>query len=174
MALAVCLLFDRRTERRLVTLWQALEERGISTLLTHTHGRHVPHLSYAVLREYDVDSVREEVLGLPAAGPLSLHFDAVSWFRRGRVALVPAVSAELVARQALVVEAARRAGAELHRHYQPGLWIPHCSVATRARREQAGDIAVTACDILPITATAERVALIDSSTGRRWPLDHPV
>ncbi len=58
MALAVCLLFDRRTERRLVHLWQAIEAAGIASLPSHTHGRHVPHLSYAVLRTFDVEAVR--------------------------------------------------------------------------------------------------------------------
>lgn len=174
MALAVCLLFDRRTEQRLVALWRALEDRGVPTLLTHTHGRHVPHLSYVVLRRFEVEPVRQAVTGLPAGPPIDLHFDAVGWFRRGRAALVPAVSGELIARQEQVVAAVTGAGAELHRHYQPGRWIPHCSLATRARHEQAGLLAAAAYDVLPLVATAERVALVDSSTGQRWPLDHLV
>jgi hypothetical protein len=174
MALAVCLLFDSRTERRVLALWQALEELGVPTLLTHTHRRHVPHLSYAVLRRYDIEAVLAEVKALRAQPLLEVHFDAVAWFRRGRGALVPAVSADLVSRQAAVVEATARAGAELHRHYEVGHWIPHCSLATRARRDQAGDIAGAAYDVLPLTATVEQAALIDSSTGRRWPLDHLV
>lgn len=174
MALAVCLLFDRRTEQRILALWSALEEQGVPTLLTHTHGRHVPHLSYAVLREWEVEPVRQAVAGLAAGPPLTLHFDAVAWFRRGRAALVPAVSADLVVRQQRVVEAVTATGAELHRHYQPGHWIPHCSLATRTRRDQAGDLAATAYDVLPIAATVDRAALVDSSTGRRWPLDHVV
>jgi hypothetical protein len=174
MALAVCLLFDVRTEQRLVALWRALEEGGVPTLLTHTHGRHVPHLSYVVLREYDVDRVRRAAAGLPDAPPLSLHFDAVAWFRRGRASLVPAVSGALVTRQQQVVDAVAATGAELHRHYQPGRWIPHTSLATRVHRGQVGDLAATAYDVLPLEATADRVALVDSSTGNRWPLDHLV
>lgn len=174
MALAVCLLFDRRTEQRLVALWHALEDRGVATLLTHTHGRHVPHLSYAVLREFDVEQVRQTVAALPEGRPLTLHFDAVAWFRRGRVALIPAVADDLVARQQQVVSAVSATGAGLHRHYQPGHWIPHTSLATRARRAQAGDLAATAYDVLPLVATADRAALVDSGTGQRWPLDHLV
>jgi hypothetical protein len=40
MALAVCLLFDRRTDRALRALWHRLEELGVPTLASHTHGRH--------------------------------------------------------------------------------------------------------------------------------------
>lgn len=170
MALAVCLLFDPSTERRLVALWRALEERGVPTLLTHTHGRHLPHLSYVVLREYDVGRVRAAVARLPAGPPLALHFDALAWFRRGRGALVPAVSGELVDRQQRVVDAAVATGAELHHHYEPGRWIPHAGLATRARRSQMGDLAGAAYDVLPLTATTDRCALIDSGTGARWPL----
>lgn len=170
MALAVCLLFDPATERRVVALWGALEERGLPTLLTHTHGRHVPHLSYAVLREYDVGAVRQAVARLPAGPPLRLHFDAVAWFRRGRAALVPAVSADLVARQQRVIEAVAGTGAELHHHYEPDRWIPHAGLATRARRHQMADLAGAAYDVLPLVATADRAALVDSSTGERWPL----
>ena len=50
MALAVCLLFDARGERAIRALWDQLETLGVPSLRSHTHGRHVPHLSYAVLR----------------------------------------------------------------------------------------------------------------------------
>ena len=93
MALAVCLLFDARTERALRLLWQRLEDAGVPTLLSHTHGQHVPHLSYAVLRQFDVEQVREAVEGLPDGGPVSLHFDALGLFRRSRAWLVPGVAA---------------------------------------------------------------------------------
>lgn len=171
MALAVCLLFDRRTEQRLVALWRALEERGVSTLLTHTHGRHVPHLSYAVLRRFEVEPVRQAVSALPAAAELTFTFDAVACFRRGRAALIPGVSGDLVDRQQRVAEAVTTAGAELHQHYRPGAWIPHCSLATRVRRAQLEEVAGVAYDVLPLAATADRLALVDSGTGERWPVD---
>lgn len=173
MALAVCLLFDGRSERRLLAMWQALDSRGVPTLLTHTHRRHVPHLSLVVLRRYDVEEVRRALAALPASAPCEVHFDAVARFRRGRVALVGAVSAELISRQARAVAAAEGVGAEVHTYYRPGRWIPHTSVATRARRSQEGDL-VAAHDMLPLTATLTRAALIDNSTGQRWRLDHLV
>lgn len=98
MALAVCLLSDRRTERRLVHLWQAIEAAGIASLPSHTHGRHVPHLSYAVLRTFDVEAVRAAL----------------------------------------------------------------------------GDLAALAYDVLPVDGVADRLALVDSASGRRWFLDRVV
>jgi hypothetical protein len=174
MALAVCLLFDPDTARAMRQLWERLEAVGTRTLATHTHGRHVPHLSYAVLRTYDVETVAAAVDALPSAAPLALRFDAVGLFRRGRAALLPSASADLQTRQTAVVRACEGVGAELHHHYRPGSWIPHSSLATRVRREDLGAMATAAFDILPLEAVAQACDLIDSSTGQRWPLTHLV
>ena len=39
---------------------------------------------------------------------------------------------------------------------------------------QLGEVAAVAYDVLPLKAIADRVALVDSSTGQRWPMDHLV
>jgi 2'-5' RNA ligase len=171
MALAVCLLFDPVTDRAIRQLWARVEGyEGVDTLLTHTHRNHVPHLSYAVLRTFDVDAIQAAVSALPPGPLLPLRFDAVGVFRRRRAALMPAASADLLARQAAVVEAVVATGADLHLHYRPGSWIPHCSLATGVRRAAIGNLTVAAFDILPLHATATTAALVDSSTGQRWPL----
>lgn len=172
MALAVCLLLDSRTDRAVRQLWDRLESAGIGTLRTHTHGRHVPHVSYAVLRSWDLDAVQEAVAGLPDRGAVPLHFDALGLFRRSRSWLVPAAPADLVPRQQDVVKAVLGTGADLHRHYEPGLWVPHCTLAPRVRLEQLSTLAALVYDVLPLHATADRAALVDSSTGRRVPLPH--
>jgi 2'-5' RNA ligase len=172
VALAVCLLFDDRTDRALRSLWARLELLGVRTLLSHTHGRHVPHLSLAVLREYDVEAVLTAVSKLPAAAATPLYFDALGMFRRSRCWLVPAVGSDLLTRQERVVNAVVETGADLHRHYRPGLWVPHCTVAPRLRLEQLATVAATVYDVLPLEAVAERAALVDSGTGERWPLPH--
>ncbi|GAA2632911.1 2'-5' RNA ligase family protein [Dactylosporangium fulvum] len=170
MALAVCLLFDSRTERALTSLWDRLEEQGVATLRSHTHGSHHPHLSYVVLLRWDLAAVRDTVVALPDRGGCEVTFDALGAFRRGRICLVPAVPADLVARQQGVVEAVRATGALVHTHYEIGAWLPHCSVATRARSEQLPVVATTVFGMLPLTARITRAALIDSGTGELWPL----
>lgn len=171
MALAVCLLLDPHSERAVRALWQRLEHDGIATLLTHTHGRHVPHLSYAVLRSYDLEPVRTALHALPDAGPMTLHFDALGMFRRSRTWLVPAVTSDIATRQERVVEALEHTGADLHRHYRPGVWVPHCTLAPRTTLDQLPSIAAAVYDVLPLVATTERAALIDTSTGQVHPLD---
>jgi 2'-5' RNA ligase len=172
MALAVCLLFDRRTDRALRALWDRLEELGVPTLASHTHGRHVPHLSYAVIHDGDADAVLPAVRTLPDGGPVALRFDGLGMFRRGRSWLVPAVASEIVRRQEAVVAAVRATGAELHRHYDPGAWMPHCTVAPRVPLPMLPVLAAAVYEVLPLEGSADRAALIDSGTGETWPLDH--
>jgi 2'-5' RNA ligase len=170
MALAVCLLFDGPADRALRRLWDRIEERGVPTLRSHTHGLHRPHLSLAVLLDWDLGKVRAAVEGLPDGGSFEVHFEAVGVFPRGRVSIVPSGPADLVARQQTVVETVRRTGALVHKHYEIGRWLPHCSLAPRASLRELPAVAALAYDVFPLTARVTSAALINSSTGENWPL----
>ena len=170
MALAVCLLFDARTDRLLRQLWARLEAQGVRTLQSHTHGRHHPHLSYAVLLEWDLDPVRAALDRLPDGGPVTVSFHGTVAFPRGRAALAPSLTADVARRQESVSRAVGETGAVLHRHYLRGEWVPHVSVATRATGTQLATVVREVADVLPLRGRAERAVLIDSSTGRLWPL----
>jgi 2'-5' RNA ligase len=167
VALAVCLLFDAHGEAAIRRLWRRLEEEGVQTLLTHTHGLHVPHLSYAVLRSYDVDKVAAALARLPAAGPVSLRLDAFGMFRRSRTSLVPSPTSDLSRRHERVVEAVESTGAELHQHYRPGVWVPHCTLAPRTTLDRLPTIGAVVFDMLPLVTTADRAALIETASGAR-------
>lgn len=170
MALAVCLLFDRRSDRAIRGLWDRVEERGVASLRSHTHRRHVPHVSYAVLREWDQDVVAEALSGNGSGDPVELSFDGVGVFRRGRIWLVAGVNADVAVRQQRVVDALTATGADLHKHYRPGVWLPHCSLAPRATLTQLPDVVATAMDVLPLRVTLDHAALVNSSTGNVSPL----
>lgn len=168
MALAVCALFDAAGERLVRGLWARLDDAGIGSPLSHTHGRHHPHLSLAVLREWDLDSVRDTLGRLPDGGGFPANVQGTVVFPRGRVALAVAVPAEVAVRRARVASALMASGAQLHKHYRPTSWIPHVSVATRAPGPLL-PVAVTAIsDVLPVTLTVARAALVDTSTGETW------
>lgn len=174
MALAVCLLFDRGSDRLVRGLWGRVEELGVTTLASHTHGRHHPHLSLAVLRSWDLDRVRSALEALPAGDPVSVSCHGSLVFPRGRVALAPSADADLVRRQEGVVTALASTGADLHRNYAPGRWVPHISVATRTPASRLSAVTTAIADAVPIVVRLERAALIDSGTGQTWPLSHLV
>jgi hypothetical protein len=164
VALAVCLLFDRRSERTLRALWDGLEIRGVPSLRSHTHGRHVPHVSYAVLRTWDLAAVVAALASLHAGDPVELNFDGLGLFRRGRAWLLAGVTADFAARQERVISAAQASGADIHKHYQHGSWVPHCSIAPRASLAQLPSLTATVYDVLPLRARLDRAA-----TGERRP-----
>jgi 2'-5' RNA ligase len=172
MALAVCLLFDARTRSDVRGLWSRLEAEGVGTLQSHTHGRHHPHLSYAVLRSWDLARVEPALAALPGSGPFSMSCHGALAFPRGRVALAPAVTADLARRQEQIVSAVLATGADLHRNYRPGSWVPHVSVATRAQGSQLPTVVRAIADMLPLTVRVDRAGLVDSSTGETWLLGH--
>jgi hypothetical protein len=155
VALAVCLLFDRRSERAVRALWDRLEQDGVASLRSHTHGRHVPHVSYAALGGGD---------------PVEMSFDGVGVFRRGRIWLVAGVNADVVARQQRVVEAVTGVAADLHKHYRPGIWLPHCSLAPRATLAQLPVVVAAAMDVLPLRGRLDHAALVNSATGEVFAL----
>jgi len=171
MALALCLLFDSRTERLVRELWARLEANGIPTLLSHTHGRHHPHLSYAVLLEWDEAEIRAAAYGLPDEGPVDVGVQGTVMFPRGRAAMACSVTSDVVARQERVTSALLASGALLHRHYAPGHWTPHVSVSTGVAAADMPAVVGAVSDVLPLTLRADRAALIDTSDGQVWPLD---
>jgi 2'-5' RNA ligase len=170
VALAVCLLFDRPSERAVRALWDRLEEHGVPSLRSHTHGRHVPHVSYAVLRRWDQAAVTAALADIDGREPVELSFDGIGLFRRGRTWLVAGVGVDFVARQQRVVETVVATGAELHKHYRPGIWLPHCSLAPRATLAQLPTVVAALMDVLPLRGRLDRAALVNSATGEVWPL----
>lgn len=151
-------------------LWDRIEQQGVASLRSHTHGTHVPHLSYAVLRRWDQAAVTNALAAAGRGEPVQLTFDGVGFFRRGRVWLVAGVSADLVARQEHVVDLVTATGAELHKHYRPGTWLPHCSLAPRATLAQLPAVVAAVMDVLPLHATLDHAALINSATAQITPL----
>jgi hypothetical protein len=167
-------LLDDRGDTAVRRLWRRLEDAGVPTLLSHTHGRHVPHLSYASMRSYDLDTVRDALSALPARAPMELRFDAFGTFRRSRCWLAPAVTTELTERQETVATALAASGAELHRHYVPGDWVPHLTLAPRLHLSDLPTVAALVYDVLPVVVVGTTVALVDTSTGARHRLPHVV
>ena len=172
MALAVCLLFDTRSDYLVRGLWSRLEADGVRTPQSHTHGHHHPHLSYAVLRSWDLSRVESALAALPDSGPFSVAVHGTLAFPRGRAALAPSIGAEVARRQEQVVSELLGTGADLHRNYRAGSWVPHVSVATRAQGAQLPTVVKAIADVLPLTLRVDRAALVDSSTGQTWPLAH--
>jgi 2'-5' RNA ligase len=170
MTLSVCLLLDRTSETRVRRLWDRLEEAHVRTLATHTHGRHVPHLTFASLLSADLGRVVDALGRLPESGPVRVRFDGLGMFPRSRCWLAPAVPGELLTRQAAAVRTARACEAVVHRNYEPGTWLPHLTLAPRLHLDDLPTVARVCFEVLPLTAELCSAAVIDTATGEIHPL----
>lgn len=169
-SLSVCLLLDDAAERAVRRLWRRLEDDGVPTLATYTHGRHVPHLTLADVGVAPLDAVMEAVArGLPGT-PISVVFGAVGTFTRTRCSLLPAPSPELLERQREMLDRLRAAELPAGRHYVPGAWLPHLTLGPRLPVEALPRVARRCYEVLPLAATLDRAAVVDTTAGEVHPL----
>ena len=119
----------------------------MATLASHTHRRHHPHLSYVVLRTWDLARVQDALGELRRREPFTMSFHGTLAFPRGRAALAPAITADVALRQWRIVTALEATGADVHRNYLAGEWVPHVSVATRAQGAKLATVARAVADV---------------------------
>jgi hypothetical protein len=168
MVAAIELYFEPVVERRLRTLWTALEASGVPTLANHTHRRHRPHLSLAVADEFAPEAVAgalgELSLGLPVT------FQHTGQFPGGVLWLGPAPTAELLALHRETVARLDAAGIPFLPLYRPDVWVPHCTLSMTARREAVASAVPLCFDILPLSTSLVSAAVVDHSRGLIRPL----
>jgi 2'-5' RNA ligase len=172
VVLAVELLFDDDSDRRLRKLWDRLEQSGVPTLRDFTHRRHRPHLSYTVLEEWDHEKVRDALEAQPLRPPLTLSLQTVGTFPGGVAWLGPIPTEELLSRHRMVDAAVQGAGAVVRDHYRPNAWLPHCTLSMETRLEHQSALYAAAHAVLPMAARVVAAGLVDSRNGAVWPLTH--
>ena len=140
------------------------------SLRSHTHGRHLPHMSYAVLRTWDLVAVSAAVAGLGAVAPVELTFDGVGLFRRGRAWLLAGASAEFLTRQEPQGEGQRRgAGWRSQASGSPSSSLAAASASSRPGRLRHDVLADLELDVLAGFVLARHSAGLADSTIRGTP-----
>ena len=160
--LSVCLLLDERADRAVRGLWRRLEQDGVRTLATYTHGRHVPHLTLASLGG-DAGVPEDALAALASALPLDVDLHALGVFTRSRCWLLPTVSVDLLRLHESVARTLD--GRDVHRHYRPGAWQPHVTLAPRMAADALPLVAGRVYEVLPLPARLTRMVLVDTGTG---------
>jgi len=126
MPFAVELALDPDAAAAVRDTWQALARAGIDYMAT-CGAR--PHVSLGIWEEMDVPAAADALRAFARAmAPLPVTFERVARFPGGVVYLAPRFDARLVAVQARL-HAALTDGRGGWPHYQPGVWIPHCTMA---------------------------------------------
>jgi len=170
MVAALELYFDAPAEKRLRRLWDALEEAGVPTLRDLTHRMHRPHLSLTGAERLDAGAVATALAGLKAAPQLEVRLDYIGQFLGRVLWLGPVPHADLLAHHAAVHERLATAGIAGFDHYQPGRWVPHCTLSMRVPLPKMTEAIRLCLDTLPITASLTSAAVADYARDEWWPL----
>jgi len=168
MVAAIEMYFDPLAERRLRTLWAALEAANVPTLGNHTHGKHRPHLSLAVADEFPPMPAAKALGVLPL--PVPVTFQHVGQFPGGVLWLGPAPTAALLALHAEALGRLEAAGIPVWPLYRPGTWVPHTTLSMTARRDAVARAVPLCCDALPLSATLVSAAVVDHTREQFHPL----
>lgn len=164
VAVAIEMWFSKEGDRRVRRLWSALEARGVTSLSTATHGKHVPHVSLTVMDRLPTqeDALTDAVR--PALGK-TLRLSAVGGFPGVATFLLPAHHQALAATHHRVHDALIQAGAPVWDYYTPGSWVPHCTMSFWADDTEISHLAAVAAGQFPIDVIVASVKAVDSQTG---------
>jgi 2'-5' RNA ligase len=170
---ALELYLDVDATRRVRTLWRALEDEGIPTLKSLLNEKHRPHVSLAAARTLDPEPIVAALDGLTVGRGLTLTMDFVGQFVGRVLWLGVTPTAELLAHHALVHNRLTAAGIETWDLYQPGRWVPHCTVSMRVPNPQMGAAVRRCLEMLPLTATVTGAGITDHANGIDIALGEP-
>jgi 2'-5' RNA ligase superfamily len=167
---ALELYFDTIAERRIRRLWDALEEEGVQTLRGMLSGRHRPHLSLIGAEVLDGPAVARALVGLTVAAPLTLNLDYVGQFLGRVLWLGPVPDPRLLRHHAEVHARLDAAGIQGFDVYQPGAWVPHCTLSMRVPHPKLSAAIRLCMDVLPVHARIIGAAVADHARGVYTPL----
>ena len=138
MTQSVELLLDQHTDRALRAQWEALAAAGLSSPARRGGESHRPHVTLAARQA--LEAAREPALSAAVVGlPLTVRVGAIACFGRGPYVLVRLV----VASHALLdlqvaVTGVLGPDPGTDRHFAPGRWTPHVTMARRLTAGQVG------------------------------------
>ena len=167
MVHALDVTFDRLTDDRVRTEWQALRDAGLPSLARHTGASNRPHLT--------LDS-RDRVDAEAEAGLVTVVARLPLDVRVGTVLLFHAKQQWVLARHVVV----DRPLLELHEHVQSvlgeggsplterGRWVPHVTLARGLTDAQLPEALAVVVESPPFTARALRLRRWDQRAGRAW------
>ncbi|MET7672896.1 2'-5' RNA ligase family protein [Micromonospora luteifusca] len=170
MVAALELYLDPDATRRIRVLWEALEVEGVQSMRSLWEQRHRPHVSLAVAPRFNPEQVAEALRGMVVAAPLGLDFQHAGQFVGRVLWLGPAPTPELLTHQRMVYERLTAAGIGLAEHYQPGRWVPHCTLSMRVPNALMAAAVRRCLEVLPLTATVVGAALTDHARDIAHPL----
>lgn len=169
MAHAVQLFFDRDAEERMRTLWQRLDDAGVPSLATRTHGRHRPHVTLAVAGSIPAATRSDLRTELRTLSIPHLWLYTLGTFPSEEAVLLlsAVVDTEVLAVHSAVHDVLAGKVRQPSAYYFPGAWVPHCTLAQGITRDQLSTGFATLHPLEPVRARVHEVGIVDTKTGEQ-------
>lgn len=167
MAQALEFYFDDEADAAVRGLWRRLDKAGVPSLATRTHGRHRPHVTFAlasVIPPKTREALREDLrlLSIPRLWLYSLSAFSASDLG---LMITAVVDTELLAVHSAVHDVLAKKVKQPSAYYLPGSWVPHCTLAQGLEPNQATAGFAALFPLEPIKAGVSEVAVCDTHTG---------
>jgi 2'-5' RNA ligase len=162
MAYGIGLVFDPHTEAHIKEVWGQLASQGFATPLARPGC--LPHVSLILSETLHVDDLARDLEGLGhSPRRLEVRLSHVGMFTEPELVLFYGLTPtdQLLRVHADVAQIYRRWSSAITARTQPGVWVPHCTLATRVDASRLSDaIAAAATLTLPWVATQVRLAMV--------------
>jgi 2'-5' RNA ligase len=162
MAYGIGLVFDPHTEAHIKEVWGQLASQGFATPLARPGC--LPHVSLILSETLHVDDLARDLEGLGhSPRRLEVRVSHVGVFTEPELVLFYGLTPtdQLLRVHADVARIYRRWSSAITARTQPGVWVPHCTLATRVDASRlSAAIAAAATLTLPWVATQVRLAMV--------------
>lgn len=167
MSRGIVLWPDEETSTAIRGIWDALAERGISSLATFTHRLHRPHLSLTVAGDLPARLALEAVVPVPSR-PIRLEIESAGIFPSTVLFLACVTNDDLLAEQRRVHAAIEPIAVGPWPYFRPGSWTPHITVAMSLGVDDLAAALPVVIERLPVHGVLDSGGLEDGSTGDSW------
>ena len=168
MAYGIGLVFDPDTEAHIREVWGRLASQGLTTPLARLGC--LPHASFILSETLRVDDLARNLERLgDFPRRLEVRFSHVGVFTEPELVLFYGLTPTdgLLRVHADVARIYRQWSSAITARTQPGVWVPHCTLATQVDAGRLSDaIAAAATLTLPWVATQVRLAMVQFDPGR--------
>lgn len=160
MPYAIELALDPETAAVVRRVWRELADAGIEYMAA-SGAR--PHVSLGIWEALDHETAKPVLKRFATeTPPVSLTLASVGLFPGVAVFLAPTVTAQLLGLHADFHRRFGHLGRASWDHYQPGIWVPHCTLAVELERGRFSDaLAIAARIPLPLEARMTEIGIVE-------------
>jgi 2'-5' RNA ligase len=163
MPYTIVLYFNQQTEALIRSYWERLANENISTELPDSGIR--PHITLAIYEELNCQSCESELANFAReASHLTIPITHLGIFNNpdSVLFLAPTATKELLDFHARIHTCLLSKAQKSWEIYQPGAWVPHCTLAMNLNAQQLSRAVSICSDIhLPIELRATQIGAVE-------------